>query len=127
MNIFGSFQKEKKEVKYYDGSDRFGRSYGDGDYITFLTNQGEIGIAYVCADKDENKYYYSKVYTEPWLAVGEELIPAPGTIRNLYITRRTYTLEELDANPWSIVALLNDPDGNGMFDLENMTDKSKLW
>ncbi len=113
------------EVRYFYGFDRFGRMYEEGDYITYLTNSGEIKIAYVCA-KENGMFLFSKVYTEPW-SDNEEMLDAPGTIRNLLISRKTYTLSELDANPWSIVSLVTDPGGHGMFDPKNIMDKSKLW
>ena len=95
--------KKKKENKPLY-TDRFGTVLEDGDFIVYITNTTqEICVAYV-TDIPDYGCVFSRCYTEEWLVPGEALEGPVGT-RGLWITRESHSLEELDANVWTIVAL----------------------
>jgi hypothetical protein len=88
--------------------DRFKTELVDGDFIGYIENDGDkVCIAYVSVLPGEKMCRFSRCYSESWLVPGEEPIQCPGDVRNLWTTRETYTLEELNINPWTIVALKN--------------------
>lgn len=85
-------------------ADRFGTVLEDGDFIVYITNKSqEICVAYVTKLPGDD-WVFSKCYTEEWLVPGEALEGPIGT-RGIWLTRESHSLEELDANPWTIVAL----------------------
>ena len=89
------------ESKIY--TDRFDVRCMDGDYITYVSNSGNIEMAYVTILPD-GECVFSKVYSESWLCPGEYL-DCPGYCRGLVMSRETYTFEELDAISHTIVCL----------------------
>ena len=84
--------------------DRFSVELEDGDFITYIENDSDkICIAYVFKYPGE-ECKFSRCYSEPW-GDKDELLESPSSVRGLWLTRKTYTLDELNANIWTIIAL----------------------
>lgn len=87
-------------------NDRFKRELVDGDFIMYIENGGDKPcFAYVSLLPGQLIPRFARCYSEEWAVPGEAMI-CPCDIQ-LWMTREVHTLQELNINPWTIIALRN--------------------